>query len=332
MNKVLIIGGAGYIGTVLTDYLLSLKYSVRSLDNFIYKNNSTIIPFIGRKGYEFMHGDLCDIGILDKALHNVDHVIILAGLVGDPITKKYPKESKLINELGIQNCIKFLNGKGLKKVVFVSTCSNYGILKSGEIANETYDLKPLSLYAKAKVSCEKYILSLKGHTDYCPIILRFATAFGISPRMRFDLTVNEFTRELAIGNELVVFDELTWRPYCHIRDFATLIELVLIAEDKNVRFQVYNAGADVNNYTKKGLVDQILRKVPSGKVNYKKEGSDPRNYRVNFSKVKNAFGFIPRYTVKDGINELLEALNNQIFIEEDNSAIRLGNYTISYKI
>ena len=117
---------------------------------------------------------------LDKALNNITDVILLAGLVGDPITKKYPQESKMINELGIQNVIKLINGRGINKLIFVSTCSNYGLIDSDQLANEEYELKPLSLYANAKVSAEQFIISLKSKVDYSPIILRFATAFGLS--------------------------------------------------------------------------------------------------------------------------------------------------------
>ena len=152
---------------------------------------------------------------------------ILAGLVGDPITKKFPYEAHDINDIALRGCIDQLNGRGLNKVIFVSTCSNYGLIQDDVLADEDFELTPLSLYAKSKVGAEKHLLSLKGQTDYHPTILRFATAFGLAPRMRFDLTVNEFTREVAEGNELVVYDAHTWRPYCHVRDFARLIGRVL---------------------------------------------------------------------------------------------------------
>ena len=156
----------------------------------------------------------------------VTDVILLAGLVGDPITKNYPKEAHQINNIGIKNCIDQLNGLGLNRFVFVSTCSNYGLIKNNQKANEKFPLNPLSLYAKSKVAIEEYILELRGKVDFKPTILRFATAFGISSRMRFDLTISEFTRKIALGHELLIYDANTWRPYCHVLDFARLIDIV----------------------------------------------------------------------------------------------------------
>ena len=130
-------------------------------------------------------------------LDGISDVVILAGLVGDPITKQYPESSHQINDIGIQNVLRACNGKNLSNVIFVSTCSNYGLQEDGILANEDTELKPLSLYASSKVANEKLVLSLRDRVDFRATILRFATAFGLSPRMRFDLTVNQFTRELA---------------------------------------------------------------------------------------------------------------------------------------
>ena len=310
--RILIIGGAGYVD-VLIEYLLSLGFNIRIYDNFIYKNNISILPFLNKNNFEFIYGDISSGLNLDKALNNITDVILLAGLVGDPITKKYPKESKMINELGIQNVIKLINGRGINKLIFVSTCSNYGLIDSDQLANEEYELKPLSLYANAKVSAEQFIISLKSKVDYSPTILRFATAFGLSPRMRFDLTISEFTIEMATGKELLVYDADTWRPYCHVRDFARLIEKVLEAPNQLVANQVFNAGGEVNNYTKKMIVDEILNFLPDAKVKFQKQGNDPRNYRVSFNKVLKILNFEPTFTVEDGILELLDSINNRVF-------------------
>ncbi len=330
MKKILLIGGAGYIGTVLTDYFLKKGFYVRSLDLFIYNNKICIQPFLNSEYYENYYGDLCHKNVLENALTDVDHVVLLAGLVGDPITKKYPKESMAINDVGIQNCIDLLNGKGLKNVIFVSTCSNYGFIEDNELADEEYELKPLSFYAKSKVAAEKYIMGLEGKVDYSPTVLRFATAFGLSNRMRFDLTVNEFTRELALGRELLVYDADTWRPYCHVRDFCRLIDLVLHSTEEKIAFEVFNAGGEENNYTKKGIVNALLEQLPNSNVKYKEHGDDPRNYRVNFKKVKKTLGFEPKYTVLDGIKEVLMELENLTFDNVDRQRNLYGNYEIKY--
>jgi len=221
---------------------------------------------------------------------------------------------------------------GLDRLVFVSTCSNYGLIEGDSVADENFELKPLSLYAKAKIAAEQHILEMKNCFDFTPTVLRFATAFGLSPRMRFDLTVNEFTRELMIGRQLLVFDAHTWRPYCHVRDFARLIEMVLKASANKVAFEVFNAGGDINNCTKQGIVEAVLEKIPKARVVYQEKGSDPRNYRVDFRKVREVLGFEPSYTIKDGIQELQEAIENQVFAHVDHYRSLYGNYELYYPI
>ncbi len=277
-----------------------------------------------------MYGDIVDPGFIGKALDGVECVIVLSGLVGDPITKKYPEKSVLINDQGVKNIIDRCAELNIDKFIFVSTCSNYGLIESDDLADEEYTLNPLSLYAKSKVNAERYILSLKGKTDMNPTILRFATAFGLSPRMRFDLTVSEFTRDLAMGKELLVYDAHTWRPYCHVQDFAYLIQMVIEAQTETVSFEIFNAGGNVNNATKQMIVDAILDKIPDGKVHYQDHGSDPRNYRVSFEKVKSVLGFEPEYTIHDGIDELIEAIRNHVFDHVDKNKNFFGNYEIEY--
>ncbi|MEK9627531.1 MAG: NAD(P)-dependent oxidoreductase [Nitrospinota bacterium] len=312
-RKVLLIGGAGYIGSVMTGYLMEQGWRVRCFDNLIYENQGCVSFYWGQPNYEFFYGDLTDSAQLNPALEGVDDVVILAGLVGDPITKKYPDLSNAINSDGILRLIHSLNGKGLNRVIFISTCSNYGLIESDATADETFELNPLSLYAKAKVAVEKELLSLQGKVDFHATVLRFATAFGLSPRMRFDLTVNEFTREMFLARELLVYDFETWRPYCHVKDFSRAVNKVLQADQDKVSFEVFNAGGDQNNFNKQAVVNEILKHFPSAPVKYKEKGSDPRNYKVDFSKIKNVLDFEPEYSVSDGIEELIGALQQNIF-------------------
>lgn len=330
MKKVLLLGGAGYVGSVLTSHFLKKNYKVRAFDNFIYDNEFAVQPYFGDPDYEFMKGDITSETDLEKALKGVSDVVILAGLVGDPITKKYPEVSEKINTKGIQSCLEFFNGKGLDKVILISTCSNYGLIGEDELADENFKLNPLSLYATAKVEAERHLLEMKDKADFTGTVLRFATAFGLSPRMRFDLTVSEFTRDLFIGKELLVYDEHTWRPYCHLRDFSRLIETVIEADKEKVNFEVFNAGGDVNNFTKKMIVDEVLKNISNSKVTYGAKGSDPRNYRVSFKKVKDVLGFEPRFTVEEGIKELVEALKVGLYSDSVKNPDKYGNYTIEY--
>jgi nucleoside-diphosphate-sugar epimerase len=328
-EKILLLGGAGYVGTVLTSHLLKHNYKVRVLDSFIYENEFAVHSYLGDPDYEFIRGSITKEEDLEKALEGeISSVVVLAGLVGDPITKSNPNIANKVNSIGIQNCFDFLNGKGLKKVIFISTCSNYGLIEENQLADEKFELNPLSLYAKAKVDAEEHLLGLSETADFSGTILRFATAFGLSPRMRFDLTVNEFARDLYFGKELLVYDEHTWRPYCHLRDFSELITLVLKSKKEAVNFEVFNAGGDENNFTKKMIVDEILKFIPEGKVVYNSEGSDPRNYRVSFEKVKRTLGFEPKFSVKEGIKELLYAMDNGIFADSIKHENKYGNYEI----
>ena len=330
-RKILVVGGAGYIGVVLSRRLLARGYRVRCLDNLLYDNFHAVTNLVGDANYEFIHGDLTNQKVMSESLEGVTDVIILAGLVGDPITKKYPEESRQINDQGITTLIEGLDGYALNKVVFVSTCSNYGLITGDVIADETHELKPLSLYASSKVEAEKNILSGKDQVDYSATVLRFSTAFGLSGRMRFDLTVSEFTRELFVGNTLEVFDSETWRPYCHVQDFSTVLIKVLEAPVESVYFDVFNAGGDVNNYSKKMMIDEILKKMPGAKVRYVEKGSDRRNYRVDFSKIRRQLYFEPAFTVEDGISELIQVLKQGFFHDYDDRINFYRNNEIDYQ-
>jgi len=329
-RHVLVVGGAGYIGSPLTENLLSAGYRVTCLDHILYGNSQCVANFIGHPDYRFVPGDLADPAIVEDALDGVSDVVILAGLVGDPITKKYPEWSGLINDDGIQDLVRSLNGRGLARVLFISTCSNYGEIPENITATEDYELKPLSLYAKSKVGIETMLLGLQGRTDYTGTILRFATAFGLSPRMRFDLSVSEFTREMFLGRDLEVYDADTWRPYCHVRDFARAIRRVLEAPVARVDFKVFNAGGDRNNFTKQMIVDTIKAKLPNSSYKIVRGGMDRRNYKVDFSRIRETLYFEPRYSVEDGVAELIDALSKGLFADAETNRNFYGNYEIDY--
>tara|TARA_Y100001934_G_C12373793_1_gene787955 strand:+ start:455 stop:1453 length:999 start_codon:yes stop_codon:yes gene_type:complete len=332
MKNILLIGGEGYIGNVVSEQLLHAGYNVTSFDNLLYKNNLCVLNKIHHPNYQFIYGNVTDRKAVKTLIEKANAVVLLAGLVGDPITKKYPEESAIINDKGVKNVIDLCAEQNTEKLIFVSTCSNYGLTDNDALADEKYALNPLSLYAKSKVNAERYILSLKGKTGTSPTILRFATAFGLSPRMRFDLTLNGFTRDLALGKELIIYDANTWRPYCHVKDFARLIQIIIKAPAEKVSFEIFNAGGDINNASKQMIVDAILNKVPTGKVEYQDHGSDPRNYRVSFDKVKKTFGFQPEFTIKDGISELIDAIDRHIFDNVEANRNFHGNYEIEFPI
>ena len=170
-------------------------------------------------------------------------------------------------------------------------------------------------------------MSLNRNSSLKPTILRFATAFGLSPRMRFDLTVNEFTKEMALGNELVIYDANTWRPYCHTEDFAYLICKVIEADIAKIAFEIFNVGDNENNFTKQMIVDEILKFYPNGKVKYLEKGVDQRNYIVDFSKVNSVLNFKSKYSISKGIDELIFQINNKKFDFKIEN--QFGNYNLN---
>ena len=175
--------------------------------------------------------------------------------------------------------------------------------------DENSKLAPVSLYAELKVKVENYMLNeMIKSSNFSPTSLRFSTVYGLSPRMRFDLTVNEFTKDLALGRELVIFGEQFWRPYCHVKDFSNAFITVLKSPTKKVAYNVFNVGDTQENYTKQMLVDEIKKVLPEAKIKYVDKNDDPRDYRVNSDKIKRELGFKISMRVPDGIKEVKQMI------------------------
>jgi nucleoside-diphosphate-sugar epimerase len=178
--------------------------------------------------------------------------------------------------------------------------------------DETGVLAPVSLYAEQKVSIEKLLLESSGD-GLCTTCIRFATVYGVAPRMRFDLTVNEFTRDLWAGRRLEVFGELFWRPYIHVRDAGRAAKLVLESPPEKVDGEVFNAGHSDENYRKLDLVEIITERLGGGDVEYVSRDEDPRDYKVSFERIRERLGFEPSMRIPDGVDEILMALEEQRF-------------------
>lgn len=316
-RHILVVGGAGYIGSVLIRVLLSRGFRVRVLDNLIYDNGASMEDLHDNPGFSFIKGDFCDGETVKEALKDVTDVVLLAALVGDPICRKYPREAVRVNDAGTIEFFDRANGQGLESFVFLSTCSTYGLRSDDDYATELSELNPQSLYAETKVKAEKYLIDHKDDFDYCPTMLRLATAYGISRRMRFDLTISDFTRQLTLGKELLVYDEETWRPYCHIGDTSDAIMRVLLAPRDQVCGQIFNVGSREDNYTKKMVVEMILGELGHGKVKYQAGGSDPRNYRVSFDKIVSVLDFTNKYSVLGSIRRVINFVKSGMFDDVD---------------
>jgi len=326
---VLIIGGAGYIGSVLARCLLDNKYSVVVLDNLLYNNKASLIDILPNRSFSFIQGDFCDNDILERAMDDVSDVVLLAALVGDPLCKKYPDEAGRINLKGSINLLNSLSRFEINRTVFLSTCSNYGLRETDDPADEKAELNPKSLYAETKVQVEQHLINKADSLNYSWTILRSATAFGLSPRMRFDLTVSEFTRELVLGYELLVYDENSWRPYCHVNDISSAILKVLEAGKQKVSGEIFNVGSNSENHTKKNIVDIITTQLRQHKVKYEKGGRDPRNYKVNFDKITKVLDFQTKHTVENSVIELIDEIKAGRFIDIESNKNFYGNYFLA---
>lgn len=310
MKKVLITGAAGYIGSVLVRQLLGKGYKVRAMDNLTFGGES-LTSFYKHKYFEFMKGDTRDEDDLKRGIKDVHAVVHLAAIVGDPACAKQPELAKAINWDATKRLLDLCSkSKNVHRFIFASTCSNYGKMEGNSYVNEHSPLRPVSLYAELKVKFEEYLLNTHSVNGMASTALRFSTVYGLSPRMRFDLTVNEFIREVAIGKELVVFGEQFWRPYCHVEDLARSCVLVLESDIKKVSNNVFNVGDTKENYQKKMIVEEILKIVPSARIKYIHKYEDPRDYRVDFSKIQTDLGYAITKTVPDGLREIHSILIN----------------------
>lgn len=318
MKKVLVSGGAGYIGSVLVRLLLDKGYHVRVIDKLMF-GGEPIIDLLNNDNFEFVKGDITVADDIRKALSGIDYVAHLASIVGDPACAKEPELTRKTNLEGSKLFYTISEEFGVKRFVFSSTCSNYGKMDDpNSYVKEDSKLAPVSLYAETKVAVEQFLLN-QPKTNTCkPTSLRFSTVYGLSQRPRFDLTVNEFTKELALGRELVVFGEQFWRPYCHVVDLARSVITVLESDEDKVAFDVFNVGNTEENYTKQMLVDNMVKMMPEAKVKYVQKNEDPRDYRVNFDKINNKLGFEITKRVPEGIKQIKQVIEDKFITDPDN--------------
>jgi len=301
--RVLITGGAGYVGSTLAPLLLAAGHKVRVLDRLLYGGDS-LLGVWSNPDFDFIHGDVRDRETLRQAVSECDAVVHLAAIVGDPACAREPEIARAVNLDASMNLIEESRKAGVQRFVFASTCSNYGKMKDPtQFVNEESELQPVSLYAETKVAVEKFLLESAAN-GWCPTPLRFATVFGVSSRMRFDLTVNEFTMEMITKKHLVVFGEQFWRPYVHVFDAARGIALILSSPPQAVAGRVFNVGSTDQNLQKQQIVELIRPSAPDAKVEFVHKNEDPRDYRVSFDRILGELGYKTTRTVVEGIVEV----------------------------
>ncbi len=310
--KVLVTGGAGYIGSVLVRQLLNKGYKVRVLDSLKF-GGEALYDVMMHPNFEFFNGDIRDTVAVENALVGIDAIAHLAAIVGDPACKKFSEEANETNWTGSVALFEAAERAGVKRFVFASTCSNYGKMSDpNSFVTEESELRPVSLYAELKVKFEQYLLKERKDSKICSTALRFSTVYGFSPRIRFDLTVNEFTRNATIKGEQEIWGAQFWRPYCHVEDLARSVVLVLESEEEKVRANVFNVGITEENYSKGMIIEEVCKVVPNVQVNYVEMNEDPRDYRVNFDKIKNELGYTITKKVPDGVKEIYTLLKTGV--------------------
>tara|TARA_Y200000002_G_scaffold131739_1_gene108537 strand:+ start:19607 stop:20605 length:999 start_codon:yes stop_codon:yes gene_type:complete len=315
MKNILVTGGAGYVGSGLIRELINKKYYVTCIDSLMFGGES-LLDIWHNENFKFIKCDISNVEKLENIFlkNNFHAVIHLAAIVGDPACKLHSDLAIKTNWDSSKWLIDRSIKAGVPKFIFASTCSNYGKMDDPEdYVDENSKLAPVSLYAELKVKFENYMLNeIKKDHNFSPTALRFSTVYGISPRMRFDLTVNQFTKELALGKELVVYGEQFWRPYCHVKDFSNAFITVLKSPSEKVAYNVFNVGDTSENYTKQMLIDEIKKVLPNSIIKYVKKNDDPRDYRVNCDKIKNELDFKISMKVPDGILEIKQIIEDKL--------------------
>lgn len=318
--RVLVTGGAGYVGSTLTPMLLAKGHGVRVLDRLLHGGQS-LLGMWAHPRFELRRADVRDADAVRSALEGVDAVVHLAAIVGDPACAREPDVARSVNLDASLALLAESERAGVERFVFASTCSNYGKMDAtSPYVDERSALRPVSLYAETKVAIERAMLGDGG--EMCKTRLRFATVFGVSPRMRFDLTVNEFTLDLLRNKHLVVFGEQFWRPYIHVRDVARAIDLVLSSPAESLRGEVFNVGSTDENYQKQQLVDLMRPYAPDATVEFVHREEDPRDYKVDFGKINDRLAFEITRTVPDGIDEVARLVQSGIIADYDSPAYR----------
>jgi nucleoside-diphosphate-sugar epimerase len=315
VRPTLVTGGAGYLGVPVVDELSAAGRKVRVLDVLLHDGQPGLVATLEAGGVEVIRGDVRDPAVRRRALEGIEHVVHLAAIVGDPACARDPELAEGVNVEGATALVADARAAGVRRFVFASTCSNYGRLADPAVPiDEDGALAPISLYARQKVAIERALLN-GGHAPMEVTCLRFATLYGVAPRMRFDLTVNEFTRDLWSDRRLEVFGERFWRPYVHVRDAGRAIRLVLDAPGEDVAGKVFNVGRSDQNYRKLDLVDLIRSQTDRGTVSFVSRSEDPRDYKVSFDRIARVLGFRPAMTVADGVAEIIAALDARRFAD-----------------
>ncbi|MGO9589679.1 MAG: NAD-dependent epimerase/dehydratase family protein [Candidatus Acidiferrales bacterium] len=334
IRPVLVIGGAGYIGCWLVRRLLDQGRRVRIMDNAVY-GLEPIHDLLSHPNLEHLNGDCRNIQDVVKAMSGISSVVHLAAIVGDPACEIDHKTTIEINYAATRMLVEVAKGYGVERFLFASSCSVYGA--TDERMDEKSPVEPISLYGKTKVSSEQALLKAADN-DFHPVLMRFATVFGLSNRPRFDLVVNLLSAKASQDHVITIFNGRQWRPFVHVKDLAEAMILLLNAPLRAVSRQVFNVGDNRLNHMLGDVAEVIQRVMPGTRVEYV-ENSDRRNYRVCFDKIEREIGFRCGYSLEDGIREIQLAFDsgaidnyrniqfsNQVFLRESGTPVNKSDF------
>jgi len=339
-RRVLITGGAGYIGSLLTGTLLERGSSVTVVDKLLFGGES-LLAYWRHPHFRFTPGDVTDSATLGAtpdglrvgrlAPERFDAVVHLAAIVGFPACQAVgPKVARLYNTEAVRLVFDAAEAAGADRLVMASTYSNYGLSADGRPVAEDSPLNPQSLYAETKIAAEQLLLERALTARCSPVLLRFATLFGVSPRTRFDLIVNQFVLEALTRRRLVIYQKGYARSFLHVADVCRAIAIALEAPRASVHGEVFNVGGDALNHTKVEIVDLVRRHVPGTEVEVKDLtfGGDMRDIRVSFEKIRRVLGFEPTIGVEDGIVEVRDALADGLIRDAGGERYRNAQFIV----
>ena len=332
-SHVLVTGGAGYIGSLLCGELLRHGYRVTVVDELLFGGES-LLAYLAHPNFHFVKADVCEPRAIRSALREdwpkPDAIVHLAGIVGFPACQAVGRQvAWRYNVEATQRVFEQAESLGAQRFIFASTYSNYGLSPDGQPVTEESPLTPQSLYAETKIASERYLLS--HHQSSCaPLIFRQATLFGISPRTRFDLIINQFVLEAYTRRELLIYQRGYSRSFLHVRDTVRGFVLGLQAPVETVRGQVFNLGSESGNYTKDEIVSLVLQRLPETAVSYKDMsfGGDMRDITVSFEKIRTALGFEAQLTAEDGVREVLHALRSGLISNPQDHRYRNAQFIV----
>lgn len=305
VKNILVLGGAGYLGSIVVAQLLARGFKVRVLDSFLFGEE----PLTEAKKHpncELERGDVRDIGAVVQAMRGVDTVVHLAAIVGDQACDENKQLAMEVNRAATRMLVDVARGCGVRRFIFASSCSVYGA--SDFMLDEGSDLRPLSVYAQTKVDSESILLAAKT-PEFAPTVLRLATLFGLSTRMRFDLVVNLFVAQAATAGRITILNGEQWRPFLHVQDSGRAILACLEASPAAVSGEIFNVGSSYSNFQIRDLGLSIARLIPNTQINTM-ENEDRRSYRVSFARIEQVLGFQCERTLESGMREMLDAIRS----------------------